>query len=349
MEFGVITSCALASPVELPGREAYEFVMSASRVAQQAGFDALGVANKHLAGPDHQFLSPLVMSANLLASFPGMMVSTNVFLLPYHNPAMVAEAVAALDMISPGNFLFGIGQGYRADEARTFQVRHAERGRRMAESIAIMKLLWQQGAATYAGEFWSIENADIGIKPLNYAGPPILIAADGARAISRIAERGGDFWYPSSRASTAFLREQMPAYIEGLGRAGKAYNGIPLIRDVSVGSTREEAESIMRDGITEYLRRQSGWGQPGESYLVDFDELKKDRLIFGSSQEVAEEFVALHREFGTNFLNLRVYLPGMDRERVLDVVRQLGEEVLPLVRREVGTGSMFGSHRGDHA
>jgi alkanesulfonate monooxygenase SsuD/methylene tetrahydromethanopterin reductase-like flavin-dependent oxidoreductase (luciferase family) len=339
MEFGVMASVGLGSSKDLPGREPYEFVMKVSQAASESGFDALGVANRHLAGPTDQFMSPLVMATHLLSVFPHMKVSTNVLLLPYHNPVMLAEQVATMDLISPGKLLLGVGQGYRANEAAIFGIEHKERGRRLAESIRIVRMLWGEGASSYDGEFWTVDNADIGVKPLN--APPILIAGDGVKAIGLIPERGGDFWYPSSRASTVFLREKLPYFKEGLERLGKPFRGIPLIRDICVAGSRAEAEDIMREGISQYLTRQMHAGQPGEDLVLSFDELKKDRLIFGSSEEAAEELIALNREFGARFINMRVFLPGMDRERVLDVIRQLGEEVLPLVRGELGTASLF--------
>src|SRR5688572_18219152 len=105
MEFGIMASVGLGPSTDLPGREPYELAMKMSRVASESGFDALGAANRHLAGPTDQFMSTLVMATHLLSAFPHMKVSTNVLLLPYHNPVMLAEQVATMDLISPGKFL----------------------------------------------------------------------------------------------------------------------------------------------------------------------------------------------------------------------------------------------------
>jgi alkanesulfonate monooxygenase SsuD/methylene tetrahydromethanopterin reductase-like flavin-dependent oxidoreductase (luciferase family) len=341
MEFGLIASSALPSSKLMSSKAVFDYAAKVAQVAHDSGFDCLGVSNKFLSGPAHQFMSPLVMVAYLASRFPDMYVTTNVFLLSYENPVRVAEAVATLDLISPGKFLFGIGQGYRADEARAFGISHSERGRRMAECIKAMKLLWQDGAASFDGEFWQFEGADIGAKPINGKGPPLLIAADAPVAISRIFERGGDYWYPSARCSRIFLREKMPVYRRALDEAKRPFDGLPLIRDICVAKDRGTAESIVRDGITDYFHRQSSWGQPGENQSVDFETIKTDRVILGSSEQAAEEIISLHDEFGAKFMSFRVFFPGMDLERSLDVVRQLGAEVLPLVRREVGTQSMF--------
>jgi alkanesulfonate monooxygenase SsuD/methylene tetrahydromethanopterin reductase-like flavin-dependent oxidoreductase (luciferase family) len=341
MEFGLVAVSALPSRSDMSGKDAFDYALKACSVAQQSGFDAIGISHKYLSGPAHQFLAPLVAAAHIFARCPGMYVSTNVFLLPYFNPVDVAQQVATLDMMAPGKFLFGIGQGYRADESQAFGVPNSERARRMTESLAAMRLLWRDGAASFHGEFWQFENADIGIKPVNGKGPPIIFAADKINSVARIPDRGGDHWIPSARHSKGFLREAMPVYRDALARAGKPFTGLPLIRDIAVAENRRAAEALVRESITDYLHRQSGWGQPGEAYDVSFDELKQDRLILGTVEEAAAELIALHEEFAAKFVTFRIYTPGMDTERALDVVRQIGTEVLPLVRREVGTASMF--------
>lgn len=341
MQFGLVAISALPSQQAMSSKQAFDYAMTACRVAEESGFDAIGISHKYLAGPAHQFMQPLVSAAHLLTRFPKMFVMTNVFLLPYHNPLHVAEEVATLDLISPGKFIFGIGQGYRADESAAFGVPDHERGRRMTESIKAMRLLWKPGAASFKGEFWQFENAHTSVKPVNPNGPPIVLAGDKVRSVGRIPERGGDHWIPSARCSKQFLREAVPVFREALARAGKPFKGLPLIRDICVAESRSAAEALVRASITDYLNRQATWGQPGEDYSLGFDELKHDRFILGNSEEAAAELIELNREFGAEFVTFRVYTPGMDTERALDVVRQLGEEVFQMVRKEVGSRKLF--------
>jgi hypothetical protein len=86
---------------------------------------------------------------------------------------------------------------------------------------------------------------------------------------------------------------------------------------------------------------QSGWGQPGERYDVPFEDLARDRMILGSPEQAIEELIAIHREFGAEMVLFRLYTPGMDQTRALEMTEQLAQEVFPVVRREVGTRSLF--------
>lgn len=341
MQFGVIAASALPSEDAMPRRDAFEFVMQTVRAADESGFDAISISHRYLAGPEHQFFQPLVMAAHLLSEFPRMLVATNIFLLSYENPLAVAEEVATLDVIAPGRFLFGIGQGYREDELRAFGIDRGELGRRLEESLRAIRLLWAEGAATFHGDFWHFNDAHIGVKPSSGSGPPILLAADTLKTVALVPQRGGDYWLPSPRHTNAFIREALPVYIKALHRAGKAFTGLPIGRDIAIADSRRQAEQLVEDSFTSYLHFQHEWGQPGERYNLGFDELKTDRIILGTSDDAIAEIVRLHEEFKAEFVTFRTYTPGMDPERALDTIRQLGEEVLPTVRRETGKRSMF--------
>lgn len=325
--------------------DAFDFVMQAARVADESGFDAISISHRYLAGPEHQFFQPMVMAAHLLSEFPRMLVATNVFLLSYENPITVAEEVATLDLIAPGRFLFGVGQGYREDELRAFGIARDELGRRLEESLRVIRLLWAEGAASFHGEFWRFDDAHIGVKPSGGSGPPILLAADTLRTVPLVPQRGGDHWLPSPRHSKTFIRKALPLYMEALERAGKSFTGLPMGRDIVVAASRREAEGLVEESFTNYLHFQHKWGQPGERYDLDFDALKTDRMIVGTSEDAIAEIVRLHEEFKVEFVTFRTYTPGMDPERALDVIRQLGEEVLPAVRRQTGGTSLFPSLR----
>ena len=341
MEFGLSTATALPPVTVQPGRDAFGYVLRTCETAQESGFDGIGIGQRYIGGDTHQYLQPLVVAAYIFARFPGMYVSTNVYLLPYVHPVRTAEEVATLDLMAPGRFLFGVGQGYRKDEGAVFQVAGAERARRMVEAISAMKALWQPGARSFAGEFWEFEDVNLSVKPVRPAGPPILLGADTARTIAQVISRGGDFWYSSPRHSRDFLRQAVPVWRRALEEAGRPFPGLALGRNICVAENRKAARALAAEPFGDYMRKQSAWGQPGERYDIDPAELLGERVILGSSEEAAEQILALHEEFGIGYLNLRVYAAGMDQERALDMVRQAGAEVLPIIRAETGRRSMF--------
>jgi alkanesulfonate monooxygenase SsuD/methylene tetrahydromethanopterin reductase-like flavin-dependent oxidoreductase (luciferase family) len=91
---------------------------------------------------------------------------------------------------------------------------------------------------------------------------------------------------------------------------------------------REEMRAPLGTMYASYAR----WGQPGERYDLDFDELKTERVLVGSPDEVAERVIEYRDEFDVPFMSFRLYYPGMDPELALETIRMFGEEVIPLCR-----------------
>jgi alkanesulfonate monooxygenase SsuD/methylene tetrahydromethanopterin reductase-like flavin-dependent oxidoreductase (luciferase family) len=248
----------------------------------------------------------------------------------------VAEQVAALDVMASGKFLFGVGRGYLNAEFEAFKVDKATSGRRLAETLRAIRVLWSQEEASFKGEFFDFEGLRLSVRPLRPQGPPVFMAADTVKSVARVPERGGDFWLVSPRHSRTFLKEAIPVYKAALEVRGERFRGVPMARDLWIADDRARAEAVVRRPFEGYYHKYTRWGQPGERYDLSFDELKRDRMILGSPDEVTHEILSYHREFGVEFMWFRVYWPGMPLERSLEVIRRLGREVLPEVRKATG-------------
>lgn len=348
MEFALILGPVFPTREELASKDAFDWEMKFCAAAHATGYDGVSLNHHYLVGPEAQCFQPLPMATHVMTKYPSLYVMTTVFILPYHNPVEVAEQIATIDMISPGKFLFGVGQGYREKEAAALGIKHADRRGRMAESIKAMRMLWAEGPADFQGEYFKLANADIGARPVNGKGPPIIVAADKVGTVARVPKLGADYWLPSARHSKPFLREALPAYKKSLEEVGRKFDGIPLQRDMCVAKDERTAQAIVEKSYERMLHMQSRWGQPGERYNLPFNQLKEERVILGNPQKCAEELVAVHREFGAEFVLFRLYTPGMDPKSALEMTEQVGKEVLPLVRKEVGTRSLFGPPRKTH-
>ena len=112
---------------------------------------------------------------------------TGVLLMPLHNPVDIAEQTIALDQISNGRFILGLGLGYREKELEIVGSNRSERVGRLEESIELMKMLWSGEEVTYRGRYFRATGAQMGIRPVHSPRPPIWLACQGRRAASRAA------------------------------------------------------------------------------------------------------------------------------------------------------------------
>ena len=100
-----------------------------TRLARDRGWDAVATGQHYLSeGMSQLQLIPFL--ARLAAEAGDMMGVAGILLLGLHNPVEVAECMASLDVIWRGNFVFGIGLGYRDVEFDAFKVPPGQRVRR---------------------------------------------------------------------------------------------------------------------------------------------------------------------------------------------------------------------------
>jgi alkanesulfonate monooxygenase SsuD/methylene tetrahydromethanopterin reductase-like flavin-dependent oxidoreductase (luciferase family) len=303
-----------------------------AETAHKTNFEALFVAQHYVTGPDAAILQSLPLLAYLAGRVPGMYLGTSIFLLPLHHPVMVAEYVATIDNLSGGKFLFGVGQGYRDIEFKSFGIEKRQRRDRLVEGLQVIRKLWSEDSVSFHGEHFELDGVTIAPKPLQRPGPPILMGADTVKTVARVPELA-DHWIASRRHSKAFLREAVPVYQAALERRGKPFKGLFIFRDLCIADSLRAAEDRIREGYERRYRRYQQWGQPGERYDLAFDELKQDRLILGSPAEVIEQVMSYHEEFGAEFMWFMVDWPGMDPRFTLETIQRFGEQVIPQIKR----------------
>ena len=103
-------------------------------------------------------------------------IGTAVIVLPLHNPILLAEETAMLDVISGGRFNFGIGAGYQAQEFEGVGVNMDESRSRFQESIDVIIKAWTEERLTFHGDYTDVNDLWVLPKPLQQPHPPIYQA-----------------------------------------------------------------------------------------------------------------------------------------------------------------------------
>jgi alkanesulfonate monooxygenase SsuD/methylene tetrahydromethanopterin reductase-like flavin-dependent oxidoreductase (luciferase family) len=333
MRFGVFIGPIF--PGDLPGPDTLDLAIRLARTARESGFDGVFAAQHYVLGPSHQMLHPLLLLARLSAEFPGGYLGTSVYLLPFTHPVEAAESTALLDVMSGGRLILGVGKGYRATEFDSFGIHRSERGARLAEGVRAVRALWSGEPASFQGEFYSFDGVTIRPKPVQQPGPPIWVGSDTVHGVAGVPDYG-DAWISSGRHTRTFIRSALPGYRARLDELGRPYGGVPMFREMHVAADSAQAEAEMRTALEALYQSYARWGQPGERYDQDFAELKRERILVGSPEEVADGVAEYRDEFAVPFMWFRLYFPGMDPELALDTIRMFGAEVIPRLR---GTAS----------
>jgi probable F420-dependent oxidoreductase len=139
-----------------------EFLAEFARVAEECGFDAVNLTEHPIPGDrwlgagGHHALDPFVGLAFAAAATTRLRLMTNLTVVPYRNPFLLAKAVATLDRVSGGRVTLGVGTGYLKPEFFALGVDFDERNDLFDEAIAVCRLAWTGESVTYEGRHFSV-------------------------------------------------------------------------------------------------------------------------------------------------------------------------------------------------
>ena len=213
-------------------------------------------------------------------------LGVSVMVLPTYHPVHVAHVVATLDQLSGGRATLGVGLG-RVEEYPLFQVPVERRVRRFIESIALIRALWADEQATFDGEVFTADRANLGVRPVQQL-PPIWLGSFHPDALRRAA-RIGDGWMGAGGSGTASFAQAVPVLREALAAEGRADADFPISKRVflSVHDDGAEARAEVERWFT------SAYGNPG---------LTEQAGVFGTPDEVGEQLAALVDAGATHML-----------------------------------------------
>jgi alkanesulfonate monooxygenase SsuD/methylene tetrahydromethanopterin reductase-like flavin-dependent oxidoreductase (luciferase family) len=312
-------------------------VRTTALAARDAGLDCLFVGQHVAAGPVHSYPEPLTLLSYFAALCPGMYLGTGILILPLHHPALLAEQLASLDALSGGRLILGVGQGYRDIEFAAVGLEKRQKAIRLRQSLEAMRSLWANDRVTLEGDGFQLHQAGAGMRPARPGGPPILIAADTEKTVVEVARLGGH-WLVSPRHSRPFIDRMLATYKEALAQVGRPYFGVPMARELALGTPDVVARVLQEFDAPYYEAVYVKWKQPGEEYTVTFQEDFDSRVIFGGPEAVARQIIREHHDRGCDLMVFRVFWPDMPLELAVDTITMLGQEVLPVVRASVGDG-----------
>jgi alkanesulfonate monooxygenase SsuD/methylene tetrahydromethanopterin reductase-like flavin-dependent oxidoreductase (luciferase family) len=292
------------------------------RAARDAGFASLWFPHHWLTYP-MQMLQITPVMGYIAAHAQGVTIGTNILILPPLSPVHVAEEAATFDVLTGGNYILGIGLGYRQPEFDAFGISLGERAPRFNESIALIRRLWTEERVNHKGRFYTVNDAGIGVKPVRPAGPPIYIAGQAEVSVKRAA-RIGDAWLIMHNG----LGKVMPlmrTYRAALREYGRTPMEFPITIECYVGARHATAHEECRGPLEYKYAAYASWGLESRTTQSSFEDFALDRFIIGDKASVKDEIARYRELLGVDHFIMRCQWPGLPQERVLSSIRRLGE------------------------
>ena len=272
-----------------------------------------------------------------MAETKRMRLITGIILLSLHKPLDIAEQLSSMDVMSGGRLVFGCGLGYREVEFRGFGTTTKERVPRLIENLEAIKKLWTEDHVNMKGSHFELSDTTLSLKPMQKPHPPLWMGANADAAVRRAAEIV-DTWFINPHQRMDTIERQLEIYRRALDEFGKPFpDELPMMREIFVAETRDKAKEIARPYLEEKYKVYHQWGQDkampeGDDNLdLDFDELTKDRFLFGSPDEVAEQIIGYEKRLGVTHMVLGMQGVGMPQSQMLDSMHLFAEQVMPKV------------------
>ncbi len=158
-----------------------------ARAAEGLGYSTLYVSD-HL---DAQF-GPLVATTVAAEATSTLHVGPFVLNNDLRHPVVLAKEIATLGLAAEGRVEVGLGAGSLQDDYEQAGIEFDElavRVDRLAESVTVMKTLWSEGKATFAGKFYTVRDASCDPRP---ASPPRVMVGGGSKRLLTLAAREAD-------------------------------------------------------------------------------------------------------------------------------------------------------------
>jgi alkanesulfonate monooxygenase SsuD/methylene tetrahydromethanopterin reductase-like flavin-dependent oxidoreductase (luciferase family) len=212
--------------IDLDGRgPAHADLLAYVAAARRLGFRTV-CANDHLVFR-RPWLDAVVALAGVLEHSGDLRLATTVALPVVRGPAALAKAAAALDLLSGGRLVLGVGPGSSAGDYRAAGVPFDERWPRFDESVRALRTYLGRDPDAFTGRFYAADGP-LQPPPARPGRPPIWVASWGSDAGLRRVARLGDGWlasaYNTTPARAARARDALGA---ALARQGRRLDGFP--------------------------------------------------------------------------------------------------------------------------
>ena len=280
-----------------------------AELAEQLGFRSFWLPESHFTGRSAN-PAPLLGLAAVAARTTRLRLATTSYLLPVRHPLHVAAEVAALDRLSDGRVILGVGRGFRPALFRAFGVPAAEKRDRFEAALEVILAAWR-------GEPVAVENAAgaeagpvvLAPLPVQKPHPPVWVAGFGPKGVSQ-AGRLGLPYLASPLETLAVLEENYARHREALSPQRRAERlAVPVMRTIftsrdgsllaRVRAALARQAAALSSVPVASLRRQAG------------AEVERWALV-GEPEEVAEGVRRYREKLGMSHLIVRTHVPGAE-------------------------------------
>jgi len=330
MRFGLFGSAqARRSGPDTDSSQGFREFIDNNVEAEALGYYSTFLVEHHFTG-----FGQVSASLNLLtwlgARTRHLRLGTAVLVLPWHNPVLLAEQAATLDLLSNGRLDFGVGKGYRYNEFAGFCLPMAEADSRFEESLEVItKAFVSETPFSHRGKYWQFDNIVVEPPTAQKPHPPFWMGAGSANSVREVAERGYNMLLGQHSLAEEIL-EQVAQFREEVEVRDRRFDPmhVAVARAVHVTDDPADKQAALERRYQGHMRINSLARRPdGETrtrYILDEKAARHESAesaLFGTPDEIMRKLERLQNG-GVDYVIINF---GGSRENI----RRFARDIMP--------------------
>lgn len=323
---------------DISNTEKYAFARDISVWADQEGFEAIYLPERHFSEFGTTYANSAVMAAYLIAQTQRIRFRTAGVSLPLHHPAEVVEWWAMNDILSGGRVDLGFGSGWSRPDFVFAPDHYQDRRKICLERITQVQKLWCGETVAFPGVDGAVESIKVFPRPLQRQLNVWMLVAQNTEAFVDAGRRGYNIFTMLYGYDLQALSEKIRAYRAAREEAGydPASGIVSLMLHTLVHEDHDKVEQAVEKPFKAYLKSsvdahvkaglgsESGAAEPSETDKANMLEYAYRRYcrtgaLFGSVDEarsVVDEAInagvndiACLMDFGADYSLVKQSLP----------------------------------------
>ena len=335
MRFGLFGSAtARHGGPDVDSGQGYKQFVEYNITAEALGCHSTFLVEHHFTGFG-QVSASLALLGWVAAKTRTLRLGTAVLVLPWHNPVLLAEQAATIDLLSGGRLDFGVGKGYRHNEFAGFCVPIAEADARFNETLDVIVQSWTaKQRFSHHGRYWNFENIIVEPPTAQKPHPPIWMGAGSPDSIRQLAARGYNLLLDQF-ASFETVAERIAVFKAAVEERGRAFDpmDVGVARAFYVAKDQADKNAALERRLEAQRRLEAISSAPDGTKskasimaYSDTREASEDAALYGTPDEIAAKLDRLRR-LGVEYVLLNG--GGLGGEKATDNLTRFAREVMP--------------------
>lgn len=315
----------------------YQSILDQVQYAEELGFDAAVLGERHFRHADLLYPSPFSVAAAFAAKTTRIRIGMAGRILSLDHPIHIAEDAATVDVLSGGRLEFGATRASLDGECHSvFRSPIDESRSRFREALNIIVKAWTEEQFSYQGMHYKIPEVSVYPKPRQKPHPPISLVAVAPETLAFAAEKG----YSAVIGAIRSLRELEEAADSYRGFLRETdHNGtdveLKVNRFIYVSDTDEKARGEMEGPFTDFIENHAPDLKAalimkyGSEENFSFDRFVSDFCVFGSPETVTLRVKEMAGRVKLNNLLCSLNFITQDHSLCIRSMELFAKEVMP--------------------